>query len=292
MLRLSAPVIFVLIWSTGFIVAKAVLPHADLQIFLVARFSLTAVVMGCVALVAGSHWPGLRRAMPHVLAGALMQGLYLCASFWAITHGLAAGIMALLGALQPLFTALFAVCIMGSTLPARTWAGLIVGFAGVGLVLAPKLAGSGVGSLTLPAVGAALASVMAVTAGTLIQKRLATTELRVAASIQSVGAALVAALSLILVGTGRWDGTPVLWGALGWSVLVPSMVGTTLFVWMMRNGDATKVTALLLLVPPLAAVQAYVFFGERLMPVQFIGFALALGGVFMTRSPTLWAARR
>ena len=107
--RLAVPLVFVLIWSTGFIVAKAVLPHADLQLFLVARFSLTAIVMGCAALIVGAPWPGARRAAPHVVAGAVMQGIYLCASYWAITHGMAAGVMALLGALQPLFTALFAV---------------------------------------------------------------------------------------------------------------------------------------------------------------------------------------
>jgi drug/metabolite transporter (DMT)-like permease len=281
---MSIPVIFVLIWSTGFIVAKAVMPHADLQLFLLARFSSTTVLMGCLALFAGVQWPDARRAVPHLIAGALMQGIYLCASFWAITHGMAAGVMALLGALQPLFTALIAVSIMGSTLRPRTWMGLIVGFAGVGLVLAPKLASAGVGSLALTATAAALLSVLAVTTGTIVQKRLAATELRAAACIQTCGAAMVAALSTIFIGTGRWDGTPVLWGALAWSVLVPSMVGTTLFVWMMRNGEATKVTALLLLVPPLAAVQAYVFFGERLAPVQFVGFAFALVGVLMTRS--------
>jgi drug/metabolite transporter (DMT)-like permease len=283
-LRLSIPVVFVLIWSTGFIVAKAVLPHADLQLFLLARFSLTAVLMGCVALFAGARWPGARGAAPHLMAGALMQGIYLCASFWAITHGMAAGVMALLGALQPLFTALIAVSIMGSTLRSRMWIGLVVGFAGVGLVLAPKLAGTGVGSLTFTAAGAALVSVLAVTTGTIVQKRLAATELRAAACMQRCGAAIVAALSLILIGTARWDGSPILWGALTWSVLVPSMVGTTLFMWMMRHGDATKVTALLLLVPPLAAVQAYFFFHETLASVQFIGFALALGGVLLTRS--------
>jgi drug/metabolite transporter (DMT)-like permease len=218
------------------------------------------------------------------MAGAVMQGVYLCASYWAITHGMAAGVMALLGALQPLFTALFAVSIMGKTLRPRTWLGLFVGFAGVGLVLAPKLMSHGVGSLTLLPVAAALVSVVAVTTGTLVQKWLGTTDLRTAASIQSFGAAIVAVLATLLVGTPRWDGTPILWAALAWSVLVPSTVGTTLLMWMMRHGDATKVTALLLLVPPLAAVQAYVFFGETLAPVQFIGFALALGGVLMTRS--------
>jgi drug/metabolite transporter (DMT)-like permease len=284
MLRLAVPLVFVLIWSTGFIVAKAVVPHADLQFFLVARFCLTAIVMACAALIVGAQWPGARRAAPHVLAGALMQGIYLCASYWAITRGMAAGVMALLGALQPLFTALIAVSIMGKTLQTRAWLGLFIGFAGVGLVLGPKLVSHGVGSLTPLPVAAALVSVLAVTTGTIVQKWLATTDLRTAASIQSFGAALVAILATLLIGTPRWDGTPILWGALVWSVLAPSMVGTTLLMWMMRHGDATRVTALLLLVPPLAAVQAYLFFGETLAPVQFIGFALALGGVLMTRS--------
>jgi len=277
-------VVFVLIWSTGFIVAKAVLPHADLQLFLVARFSLTAVVMGLAAVAAGAAWPGARGAGPHLLAGALMQGVYLCASYWAITHGMPAGVMALLGALQPLFTALFAVTLMGKSLQPRAWLGLCIGFAGVGLVLAPKLASHGVDSLTVLPVLAAMVSVLAVTTGTLVQKWLAGSDLRAAASLQSMGAAVVAVAVTLLLGTSRWDGTPLLWGALVWSVLVPSMIGTTLLVWMVRSGDATKATALLLLVPPVAAVQAYLFFGETLAAVQFAGFALALGGVLLTRS--------
>jgi drug/metabolite transporter (DMT)-like permease len=284
LLRFGVPVLFVVIWSTGFIVAKAVLPHADLELFLVARFLLTAIVIGCATLAMGIQWPNPRRAAPHVLAGALMQGVYLCASYWAITHGMPAGVMALLGSLQPLFTALFTVCIMGGTLRPRAWIGLLIGFAGVGLVLAPKLAGTGVDSLTVLPIAAALLSVLAVTTGTMVQKRLAETDLWTAASIQSFGAALVAIAVTLAIGTSRWDGTSILWGALLWSVLVPSMVGTTLLMWMMRHGDATKVTALILLVPPLAALQALLFFGERLAPIQFIGFVLALAGVLLTRS--------
>jgi drug/metabolite transporter (DMT)-like permease len=284
MARLGMPVVFVLIWSTGFIVAKAVLPHADLQLFLVARFTLTGAVIGCAAVIAGAQWPDARRAAPHVLAGALMQGVYLCASYWAITHGMPAGIMALLGALQPLFTALLTVCVMGKTLQARAWLGLCIGFGGVALVLAPKLAAGGAGALSLLPVAAAFVSVLAVTGGTIVQKSLGATDLRVAASIQSFGAAIVAVVVTLFIGTTRWDATPLLWGALVWSVLVPSMIGTTLLIWMMRSGDATKVTALLLLAPPLAAVQAYLFFRETLAPVQFVGFALALAGVLLTRS--------
>src|SRR5258708_21432524 len=109
MFRLGVPLVFVLIWSTGFIVAKAALPHADLQSFLVARFSLTGMVMGCAALIAGVPWPGERLAAPHVLAGGLMQGINLCASDCAISRGLAVAVVALLGALRPLVTPCLAV---------------------------------------------------------------------------------------------------------------------------------------------------------------------------------------
>ena len=283
MSRLLIPALFVLIWSTGFIVAKAVMPHADLQLFLLVRLSATAVVMGLFAALARVAWPRGRELGLQLLAGALLQGLYLCLSYWAITHGMAAGIMALLGALQPLFTALF-VASTGKALGGRTWVGLFIGFAGVGCVLAPKVALTGPGSLTVLSVGAALLSVIAVTLGALFQQWLAKVDLRAASSIQNVGGAGIALLMTLTVGTDFWDGTPILWSALVWAVFVPSVVGSTLLMWMMRHGEATKVTALILLVPPLASVQAYLFFRETLSAVQLIGFALALGGVLLARS--------
>jgi drug/metabolite transporter (DMT)-like permease len=213
-----------------------------------------------------------------------MQGVYLCASYWAIARGMAAGVMSLLGALQPLFTALFLVTVLGRRLSPSTWIGLAVGFVGVALVLAPKLVTTGVGSLTPVTVAAALASVVAVTVGALVQKWLPATDLRTAACVQNFGGACVAAVVTGGVGTGQWDGSAILWAALAWAVLVPSVVGTTLLIWMMRHGEATKVTALLLLVPPLAAVQAYLVFHETLSPVQFVGFAFALLGVLLARS--------
>ncbi len=284
MLRFGIPILFVVIWSTGFIVAKAVAPHADLQLYLVARFALTAAVMGLAALAVKAPWPRARAFGPHLLAGALMQGAYLCLSYWAIARGMAAGVMSLLGALQPLFTALFLVVGLGKRLPALTWAGLCVGFAGVALVLAPKLAATGAGSLTFLTVAAALLSVVAVTVGALLQKWLPTMDLRMAACVQNVGGIVIATLVTLAVSTWQWDNTPILWGALIWAVAVPSVIGTTLLMWMMRHGEATKVTALILLVPPLAAVQAYLFFRETLSPIQFAGFALALGGVLLARS--------
>ncbi len=130
MLRFLAPALFVLIWSSGFIVAKAVAPHADLQLFIFVRLTLTAVVMGLAAVAVQAAWPRGKHLGTHILAGVLMQGMYLCASYWAITQGMAAGVMALLGALQPVFTALYLVA-LGTKLGTRTWTGLFIGFAGV-----------------------------------------------------------------------------------------------------------------------------------------------------------------
>ena len=284
MLRFAVPAVFVLIWSTGFIVAKAVASHADLQLFLVSRFALTALVMGMAALAVGADWPRGRGWLLHLLAGVLMQGIYLCASYWSIAHGMAAGVMALLGALQPLFTALYLVAATRARLGIRTWGGLLVGFAGVACVLAPKLTARGAGSLTVLSALSALLSVAAITAGALLQKWLPRVDLRSAACVQNIGGVVTAAAVTALAGSTQWDNTAVLWSALVWAVMVPSVVGTTLLMWMMRHGEATKVTALLLLAPPLAAVQAYIFFGETLSPVQFAGFALALVGVLLARS--------
>lgn len=283
MLHFAIPALFVLIWSTGFIAAKFALPHGDLQLFLLIRLAITAVLMALLARLAGVRaWPTGRQLAYQLLAGMLLQGIYLCFSYYAITHGMAAGVMALLGSLQPLFTALFVV-VTGTILSARVWIGLLIGFGGVTCVLAPKI-GSGADSLSLLAVAAALFSVLGVTAGALLQRWLAPVDLRAAASVQNLGGAAVAVLMTLLVGSGHWDGTLVLWAALSWSVIVASVIGTTLLMWMLRHGEATRVTALILLVPPLAAVQAFLFFGETLSLVQFIGLALALAGVLLARS--------
>jgi drug/metabolite transporter (DMT)-like permease len=284
MTRIVSMACFVLIWSTGFIVARVAEPHANLQLFLLVRFALAALVMGVAASANSAPWPRGRGFLAHVMTGMMMQGVYLCASYWAVAHGMPAGIMALLGALQPLFTALFLVVAARVKLGGRTWLGLLVGFVGVACVLSPKVAASGGASVTLISTLAALLSVVAITAGTLFQKWLPETDLRSAIAVQNLGAALVAGLAVLATGFTPWDNAPILWSTLAWAVLTLSVTGTTLLVWMMRHGDATKVTALLLLVPPLAAFQGHLFFNETLTQIQVAGFVLALLGVLMARS--------
>jgi drug/metabolite transporter (DMT)-like permease len=129
--------------------------------------------------------------------------------------------------------------------------------------------------------------VVAITAGTLVQKTsLAAADLISASAVQYAGGALVVGVAAIMIGESLWRPGAALWGALAWSVLALSGVATTLLVWMVRRGSAAKVTVLLLLAPPLAAVQAWWLFDARLSGVQIAGFALALGGVLLCRRPS------
>jgi drug/metabolite transporter (DMT)-like permease len=286
MIRSLAPGLFVFFWSTAFIVARAAAPHADVQLFLLCRFASVTLLLGIAASVAGTRWPAPRGLAQHVLAGAVMMGLYLTLSFWAIAHGLPAGIMALMGALQPLFTAALMLS-RGHGRPSKSmWLGLLVGFSGVVLVLLPRLVHGGFALAGSANVAAGVLSIVALTIGTLAQKRLAGDDLRAAGCLQNLGAAMVAVVATCSVGNIRWDGSLVLWGTLLWAVLISSIAAQGLLMWMMRHGEAQRVTALMLLIPPLAAILAYALFHETLMPLQFVGFALALAGVVMARRVT------
>src|SRR5690348_13722017 len=99
-------VVFVWIWSTGFLVGRAIVPVAGPSLFLTARFLLAGAVFLVIALVARVPWPSLRELPRHLAVGGLLNGVYLVGGYWAVAQGLSPAIMALLGALQPLFTTL------------------------------------------------------------------------------------------------------------------------------------------------------------------------------------------
>ncbi|MEX3941884.1 DMT family transporter [Paraburkholderia sp. BR10937] len=299
MLATFAPTLFVFLWSTGFVVARAIAPYADPNLFLLARFAGTAALFTIVALVMRAPWPRGREIGKHLFAGALLQGVYLGAGYWAVAQGLSAGVMALLGALQPLLTAAVAARMFGERLPPRRWSGMSLGLAGVVLVLlsaAMHAAGGAIADAAaattvthahaspLLVVVVAVVSVGSITAGTLYQKTsLAQADIRSASAVQNLGAAIVAAVLALVLGETRWIAAPTLWFSLAWGIAMLSGAGVTQLVWMVRHGDAARATALLFLAPPLAALESWLLFGETLTPVQMAGFGVALAGVLLAR---------
>ena len=285
MFGLIASILFVLIWSTGFVVARAVAPHAAPEMVLALRLVLTTLLLSGAAAVAGQKWPRGQRLRQHLAAGAMLHGLYLTISWWAISHGMPAGIMSLLGATQPLMVAVASVALLGERLPARAWTGLAIAITGVTCVLLPAIEHSGGGGVpVLPAV-LGVCGIIAMTGGTLIQRgAIGGDPILMSGAAQNLGGAIIAIAATLIVNEWRWDNHPVLWLSLGWSVFGLSIGALSLLVWLVRHQGPTRMSMLLLLVPPLAAIEAWALFGERLGPMQIVGFALALGGVLLGRS--------
>lgn len=273
-----APPLFVVIWATGFIVARIVAPYAEPLTFLLVRYLLAIVVLVGIVLMARAAWPRTWREWSHaMIAGILLHGFYLGGVFWSVKHGLPAGISALVAGLQPLVTGALAGPLLKEKVSFRRWTGIGLGFLGAGLVVAPKL---GVGGVPPLALGICLLGMLSITFGTIWQKRTGNSlDLRVNATIQYIGASAVTLPMVLLTEQGRIDFTLPLLGALAWAVLGLSIGAIGLLLFLIRQGAVVGVATLLYLVPPVAALMAFVLFGESLSLVQMIGMACAALGV-------------
>lgn len=281
-LLLLAPALFVFLWSTGWISAKYAAAHADPLWFLTIRFACAGLAIAAFAAAVGAPWPKGRLAWLHaIISGVLLHGLYLGGVWWAVKHGLSAGISGLLAALQPLLTALLAPYLVAETVTRRQWLGVGLGFAGVLLVLSPKLAAppaeTAWAALLVNVVG-----MLAVTAGSFYQKRfVAVADLRTVTAVQYVGALIVVAPVALLSEPLRFDHSTEAYLVLLWSVLVLSVFTIALMLTMIRRGEVTRVSALIYLVPATVAAQAWLLFGETLNAVQLVGMAVTAAGVHL-----------
>lgn len=273
-----APPLFVVIWATGFVVARLVAPDADPLTFLWVRFSLAALLLAGVAWLVGARWPDRRGWRDGLIAGILLHGGYLGAVFWSVKNGLPAGISALIAGLQPLVTATLAGPLLGEHVSRRRWLGIGIGFLGALLVLAPKVgAAAGFSPLVL---GIAFLGTVSITLGTLWQKRVAgAVDLRTNTVAQYVGATAFVLPLALLTEQGRLDPTPSLLVGMAWSVVAMSIGAIGLLLFLIRRGAVAGVAALLYLVPPVAALMSYVLFGETLAPIQIFGMLVAAAGV-------------
>lgn len=278
------PWLFVLLWSTGFIGAKFGLPYVEPLSFLSIRYAAVIVLMGAVALVLRAPWPRSRRQWLHIaVSGLFVHGIYLGGVFTAIAHGLPSGVTALVVGLQPLVTALVAGSLLGESVRARQWAGLALGFAGVSLVVAGKIASVPTAAL-LSMLVPALVALAGITAGTLYQKRFCPSfDLRTGAVIQYLPclvatAALAAATETLRV---DWSGRFVF--ALAWLVLVLSVGAVSLLNLLIRRGGAVNVASLFYLTPPATALIAWALFDETLAGAALAGMAMTAAGVWLAR---------
>jgi drug/metabolite transporter (DMT)-like permease len=277
-----APWLFVLLWSTGFIAARLGLPYIEPFTFLGIRFVIAASLLAGLALALRTPWPRGWAALGHIaVAGLLLHAGYLGGVFFAIDHGMPAGVSALIVSLQPILTAVIAQSLLGERVVARQWLGLVLGLIGVALVVSEKLAlGGGVPLVTgasLAGVGVALLST---TIGTIYQKRHgARMPLISGTAVQYVAAGLVVIPLALLLETGQINWAPELFISMAWLVLVLSLGAILLLMLLLQLNSTARVASLFYLVPPATAIQAYLIFGEALGPLSLVGMVVASAGV-------------
>ncbi|ADZ68885.1 DMT family transporter [Polymorphum gilvum] len=277
------PAVFVLLWSTGFIGSKLGAPYAEPFVFLTLRFLLVLPALALIAVLAGAKWPDRPALVGHcIVTGMLVHGVYLGGVFWAIDNGMPAGAASLVVGLQPLVSTLGAGWILNEKILSRHWAGMALGAFGLVLVLAPRLgeAGSGITAATIAAV---LLAVVAISLGTVYQKRFVPFTDHVAATTwQYVGALLVTVpLAFTETWTVEWTGEFVF--ALGWLVVVLSIGAILLLMALIRAGAVAEVASLFYLVPVATTVESYLLFGERLTLVQIGGMVLVVAAILLIR---------
>ncbi|MBL0428078.1 DMT family transporter [Ramlibacter alkalitolerans] len=283
------PAVFVVIWSTGFIVARYAMPHAPPLKFLSLRYVLSVAAFLAWALAARAAWPRGRAQFAHLaVAGILMHAGYLGGVWAAVKAGMGAGLSSLLVGLQPVLTAVW-ISARGGEVRARQWAGLALGLLGLVLVVWQKL---GHGEVSAVNFTYAVIALFSITAGTLYQKRFVKPcDVRTANLVQLAAAFAVSLPLALMEGEAmRWvlpDGglNHQLVGALAWSVLGMTLGGSSLLYLLIQRGAATTVTSLMYLVPPTTALMAWVLFDEPITVLIVAGMALTAVGVSLVVRP-------
>ena len=283
-----APVIFVLLWSTGFVGAKYILPYAEPFVFLTIRYFFATLILVLIAKAMGESlritWPQVKQSM---LVSVFLHVIYIGGVFYAVFIDIPAGITAVIVSLQPILVSVLAIPLLGEKLSYRQVFGLLLGFVGILFLLSPKLLEGDLstGFSTLGIICCVIA-LLGTTIGYLLQKKGgADIPFLAGTAVQFATSTVIFALASVIFEPLKVNVTLEFVLALSWIVLALSIGSIFLLFYLLRNDSASSVSSLYYLVPPLAAVQAYFFFDERIKGIGLVGMALAaLGTLIVTKN--------
>lgn len=274
----AAPAVFVALWSTGFIGTKYVLTGAEPLTYLTVRMALVVAIMAVVVLLTRPKWPDLRGVGHSIVAGLLVQGLYLAGTVFAVAHSVPVGLSALIPGLQPILTSMLASRFLGERVSSLQWGGLLLGLVGVVLILHNRSISGDAGWGWL----ASGVSLFSITLGTLYQKRFCGhIDWRSGSLIQQMAELVVFGIGALMFETRVINWTTEFVLAVSWLAIVLSIGTVGLLYWLLRRHASSQVASLFYLVPAVTAVMAYILFGERLDAVAIVGMAICAAAVLL-----------
>ncbi len=278
----SAPIIFVLLWSTGFTGIRYGIPYAPPFTFIAVRMAFASILLALIALVITKRFA---RDLPTIgksaLVGLTIHGAYLGGCFDGVKQGMPAGITALICSLQPVLVSIFSSLFFGEKLSSRKWLGLGLGLAGLVMVIAPKLESSGDQALPTAGVISVFIALLGGTSGTLLQKKFgAGVEVLSGTSWQYVATGILMAVLALTFEDGQsitWNGSFIF--SLIWLIVALSIGAILILYYLLARSSAASVSSLYYLVPAVTAVEAYFLFGEKVGLVTAIGTLVTIAGV-------------
>ena len=283
MTRFAIPLLFVFLWSTGFIFSKLGLPYAEPLGFLALRFSIAAVLLIlliAIARPAGNTWQtlGIRDVCHSAVAGILLQAIYLGGVFSSIAIGTSAGLSALIVGLQPLLTVILATLWLKESFTLQKIAGILLGLAGVTLVILER--GQLDGTVSIAGLLLCIAALLAITTGSVYQKRFCTgIPLLPSVTVQYIASVLFLFPLALALESLTFIWTPVFVFTLTWLILALSLGAVFILMWLIKQGEAGRVATLFYLVPPVVALEAWVLFNEKISMVLLLGTVMCIAGV-------------
>ena len=276
----AAPFLFVLLWSSSFITAKIGLRHLSPLLFVAIRLVACAVVLTALMVLLKQSWrPVADWKWLHCgIAGALMNGIGLMAPHVGLLTAPAAQI-ALVQSLTPLLTAIFGMMLLRERLRIGQWLGLVLGVAGVALVVGEAALES---AARFQGLVLAFVGVLGLVAGTLYFGRFCRgVPLLPGATAQFLSAATVASLGTWLLEIPHADWTESALAAIAWNTIMVSLGGMGLYFAMLVRGTVARASANFYLVPGTAALLGWLFLGERLSFFAVIGLVTASIGCWL-----------
>lgn len=277
-----APLLFVLLWSTGFVGAKYGLPFADPFIFLATRVLIAALLLFVIAAVLKNPiFIGSSAITRSAVIGFFLHACYLGGVFYSISQGLPAGVAAVVTSLQPVLVSLLAVKVLGEKLRAKQLIGLLLGLSGVVLVLGPSFEAQ----IPIAGVIAIVVALIGSTTATLLQKKIGTgIPLIAGTGFQYLASGAVLLCIAIVSGETHieWSGKFI--AAFIWLIAVLSVGAILLLLWLLNTGSAASVSSLFYLVPPATAIEAFFLFGEKVNTQGFLGIGVTALGVWLVIS--------
>lgn len=282
-----APIVFVLLWSTGFVGAKYILPFAEPFVFLTIRYAVATVLLVVIAKAIGESLSLTRdKVWQSISVGVFLQVIYIGGVFYAVHLGVPAGITSAIVSLQPIVVSVLAVKFLGEKIRWVQAGGLILGLLGVSLLLLPKVF-SGDFSPSFSGVGilSCFLALSGTTAGYLLQKKSGTDiPFLPGTAVQFAAATVIFALAATFTEEWKVEVTTEFLFALAWIVIALSIGSIFLLFYLLKHDSASSVSSLYYLVPPLTAIEAFVLFREKISPIGLFGMALAaLGTILVTR---------